>query len=76
MSNYREMTDPEFLAAVGVDALKWAEAFCQLNPSANMDEGLMVSWFSNAMMAMHDHLRGGPTVLPDGSAFFVAEVGS
>lgn len=40
------------------------------------DEGNMIGWFANAMMAMHDHLTGqSPAVLQDGSAFFVADVG-
>jgi len=37
---------------------------------------MMFGWFANAMMAMHDHIKGGPVVLPDGSAFFVASVPS
>lgn len=35
----------------------WAKAFCKYNPEAN--EELMVSWFANAMMAMHDYLTLG-----------------
>lgn len=34
------------------DARDWAEAFCKLNPQ--MDEGLMISWFANALMRGYD----------------------
>jgi hypothetical protein len=38
------------------DAKAWAEFFAQCNPDINLDEDLMLGWFANAMMAMHDHL--------------------
>ena len=46
------------------------------NPNGQFDtEENMLGWFANAMMAMHDHIKGTvPVVLPDGSAFFVADV--
>ena len=34
------------------DARDWAEAFCKINPS--MDEGVMISWFANALMRGYD----------------------
>jgi len=61
-------------------AVAWAKFYTECrnrspDPATFDDEDNMVGWFSNAMMAMHDHLTGqGVTVLPDGSAFFVAEV--
>jgi hypothetical protein len=51
------MTPGEMVTALGADAGKWAVAFCQLNVGA--DEDMMHGWFANAMMAMHDHLKGG-----------------
>lgn len=39
------------------DAGAWAKEFCKIYPE--MDEGLMISWFANAMMAMHDYLTLG-----------------
>lgn len=58
------------------DATAWARFFCESNPGCGLDEGTMVGWFANAMMAMHDHVTGQHvTVLPDGSAFFVGEIG-
>ena len=37
----------------------WAEFFMETlkeNPDLEIDEDLMLSWFANAMMAMHDHI--------------------
>lgn len=34
------------------DARDWAEAFCKINPG--MDEGVMLSWFANALMRGYD----------------------
>ena len=57
----------------------WAKFFMETKAKSNwaidqINEELMIGWFANAMMAMHDHIKGNSvTVLPDGSAFFVAE---
>ncbi len=53
------------------DARAWAKFFIESNPNCNIPEDFMVTWFANAMMAMHDHMRPdlAPVVLPDGSAF-------
>ena len=53
------------------DASAWTKFFMECNPDSNIPEDLMVTWFSNAMMAMHDSIRPdlAPVVLPDGSAF-------
>jgi hypothetical protein len=77
--DYTEMKDWEMLAACGADATKWAAAYCQHAKKFDyeIDEGLMTTWFANAIMHSLDVMTGtGPTVLPDGSAFFVGEVGS
>jgi hypothetical protein len=45
------------------DASAWAKFFCEINPpeKTGLDEGLMIAWFANAMMAMHDHIMNtGP----------------
>ena len=79
--DYTAMEANDMISAAGADASKWAAAFCQtfakVHPDQPVpDEGWIISWFANAMMAMHDHVTGfKPTVLPDGSAFFVASVG-
>ena len=82
--DYINASEPDLLAHLGVDAGKWAQAFCQIATKLGykgpeglpIDEAWMTGWFANAIMAMHDHLRPGdaPVRLPDGSAFFIAEV--
>lgn len=41
------------------DAQAWAKFFIktQAETGFTIDEGLMISWFANAMMAMHDYLK-------------------
>lgn len=72
---YAKMSAPELLAACRDDAGKWAAAFCEIanNLGHDIDEGWMIGWFANAIEHSHDiRTRGEPTVLSDGSAFFVA----
>jgi len=38
------------------DARAWAKFFCETNKAANLE--MMTAWFANAMMAMHDHIKG------------------
>lgn len=56
------------------DARVWAKFFIKTNPNSSVPEDVMVTWFANAMMAMHDHMchASAPIVLPDGSAICVA----
>lgn len=47
------------------DAQAWAKFFMTIqndNPGRVLDEEIMIGWFANAMMAMHDHLilKGAP----------------
>ena len=45
------------------DPRAWAKFFMDtVDGSQMIDEGLMIAWFANAMMAMHDHLvlQGNP----------------
>ena len=78
MTDYTQMSGPELLQALGDDAAKWAAAFCQRAKKYgghDIDEGWMIGWFANAIEHSHDVRTGsGPTVLPDGSAFFVGTV--
>lgn len=76
--DYSQMKGHELLEACGHDAYKWAEAFQQIvvDKGVKIDESLMIGWFANPIMNMHDHLTGqGPVVLPDGSAVVVGVVG-
>jgi hypothetical protein len=65
----------DLLDAMGDDASKWAAAFCAIagRLGHDLDEGWMISWFANAIEHSYDVRTGrSPTVLPDGSAFFVS----
>lgn len=75
--NYTEMSGPELLDACGDSGRKWAAAFCQTAERlghTGIDEDWVFGWFANAIEHSHDVRTGNRTVvLPDGSAFFVAE---
>ena len=48
------------------DAQAWAKFFIHTKEEKNwqikdIDESLMLAWFANAMMAMHDHLKSQRT---------------
>lgn len=76
------MSDYDLSIHHNPDARAWAKFYVETrtksqDPVNFDDEENMIGWFANAMMAMHDHLTGlHPTVLPDGSAFFVGDVPS
>jgi hypothetical protein len=69
------MADYDMSIHTNPDAQVWAKFFMECNPDSNIPEDLMVTWFANAMMAMHDSIRPdlAPVVLPDGSAFCVTD---
>ena len=74
------MSDYDMSIHTNPDAMAWAKLFIRktenMDRDAFRDEGYMVGWFANALMAMHDHLTGQKiTVLDDGSAFFTAALG-
>jgi hypothetical protein len=47
------------------DARAWVKFFRERNPECNVSDSVMLGWFSNAMMAMHDHLMGNPILNGD-----------
>jgi hypothetical protein len=52
--DFYDMSGPDLLAYCGEDASKWAEAFCKIKEvqgwgATDIDEGLMVGWFANAI---------------------------
>lgn len=53
-ANYAEMSNGEFLTALGMDGPKWTEAFMQICGKDLPDEGNMLGWFCNAIMAGYD----------------------
>jgi hypothetical protein len=70
------MSDYDLSIHRNPDAQTWAKFFMEVwkdKDKNTIDEADMVSWFANAMMAMHDHMRPdlAPVVLDDGSAFVV-----
>ncbi len=75
------MPDYDMSIHTNPDAMAWAKFYTECrnkspNPANYDDEGMMVTWFANAMMAMHDHMRPdlAPVMLPDGSAICVGAV--
>lgn len=69
------MSDYDLSIHTNPDAVAWAEFFRETYPDCNVPHEVMVGWFANAMMAMHDHLTGiEPVVLDDGSAFIVGTI--
>ena len=47
------------------DARAWDKFFLAMFPNCGADEGLMTSWFANAMMAQHNHyIRTRPVPVP------------
>lgn len=70
------MSDYDMSIHTNPDAMAWTNFFRKCNPDCNVPDDIMLGWFANAMMAMHDHLlpERAPVVLPDGSAFVVAEI--
>ena len=58
------MTDYDLSIHHNPDAREWAKFFIEttkdMDRDAFRDEGYMVGWFSNAMMAMYDHLNRLP----------------
>ncbi len=68
------MEDGDLLRYMGTDAQKWAAEFCKIarDKGLDLDEGWMLGWFANAIMAGHDGATGRePVELPDGSAFAI-----
>jgi hypothetical protein len=56
--DYKKLNGSDLLHEMGQDASKWAAAFCQMHPDANVDEDLMLGWFANAIMHALDTERG------------------
>lgn len=59
--DWSAMTSAELLSSMGTDARKWARAFMTISkdhPGLPSDEGTMLGWFANAIMAGWDaHAR-------------------
>lgn len=53
---YANMNDGDLLTALGDDATKWADAFCEQYPA--MERAIMFGWFANAIEHSGDVRRG------------------
>lgn len=52
--DFYDLSGPDLLQFCGADARKWAQAFCRIKEAqgwstADIDEGLMIGWFANAI---------------------------
>lgn len=54
------------------DAKAWADLFVETFPGLADKHDLMIGWFANAMMAMHDHLARKPAPQPEQSGLVAA----
>lgn len=52
-------------------AMAWVKFFRQCNPECNMSDDAMLGWFANAMMAMHDYLKGGGPINGDHAQYLI-----
>ena len=59
--------DLSILANPRADA--WADYFAKVYPGCNVPKDVMLGWFANAMMAMHDFLKGGGPINGDHAQF-------
>jgi len=72
--DYTAMDGPKLLKACADNGMNWATAFCQhaAKQGVTVEVDWVFAWFANAIEHSHDVRNGtGPTVLPDGSAFFI-----
>lgn len=58
MTDYTKMDGPKLVNTCGSDAYKWADAFCQFNPEAKVDQEVLMGWFANAIMTSLDMNNG------------------
>jgi len=55
--DYFAMSPCDMLQAVGDDASKWADAYCQIWPNGCTDHATMLGWFANAIEYSSDVRR-------------------
>ena len=65
MVDYTAMSSGELYHELGADGQKWATAFRRHNPNCNVDDGMLLAWFCNAVMAGHDAALGKPPLNGD-----------
>lgn len=52
------MSDYDMSIHWNPDASAWAKFFMETTKGKDVSEDDMIGWFANAMMAMHDYLKG------------------
>ena len=65
------MSDYDMSIHTNPSGMAWTQFFRKCNPDCNVDDDVMLGWFCNAMMAMHDHLRGGGPLNGDHAQFLI-----
>jgi hypothetical protein len=67
------MSDPTYDMSIHSNpkADAWAKFFRECNPDCNVPDDVMLGWFGNAMMAMHDFLKGGGPINGDHAQFIL-----
>jgi hypothetical protein len=50
------MSDYDMSIHTNPDAMAWVAFFRQTHPNCNVPDDVMLGWFANSMMAMHDWL--------------------
>ena len=58
------MSDYDVSIHQNPDALAWTNFFRQTFPDCNVPDDVMLGWFANAMMAMHDHMQSPNKTTP------------
>lgn len=71
MADYTKMSPGELYHELGADGYKWAEAFAQYNPNCDVDQGALLAWFCNAVMAGHDAALGNPPLNGDHAQWLI-----
>lgn len=67
------MSDYDMSIHRNPDAKAWADLFSSTLPDCGVPNEVMVGWFANAMMAMHDHLLGNWPVNGDHAQYLLDE---
>lgn len=68
------MTDYDHSIHTNPKADAWVKFFRECNPDCNVPDDIMIGWFANAMMAMHDFLKGGGPLNGDHAQYLIDEM--
>ena len=65
------MNDYDMTIHTNPDAMAWTKFFRTTHPDCNVEDDVMLAWFSNAMMAMHDHIVKGNPINGDHAQYLI-----